>query len=170
MLLSLLAKSFGGNQWNCLAHRSLNGFFIAVVDSRTAYTELLPKSNTIFKGNPLPFICSYWSRNSSAAVFINNPTLSAYDSSTHISGEFPLQYEYTILEYIISVFRKQINGLPLHIINAKHCISSTQSVVSHQAAVLCTPVRGDIQPQRGWWYAPHYVRWWYTKPAAWIKK
>ena len=95
MLLSLLAKSFGSNQWNCLAHRSLNGFFIALVDSRTAYTELLPKSNTIFKGNPLPFICSYWSRNSSAAVFINNPPLSLYECHNHSFGKFPLLYEYT---------------------------------------------------------------------------
>ena len=31
--------------------------------------------------------------------------------------------------------KQKINGLPLHIINAMHCISSTQSVVSHQAAV-----------------------------------
>ena len=37
---------------------------------------------------------------------------------------------------------REINGLPLYIINAKHCISSTQSVVSYQAAGVCT--FGDV--------------------------
>ena len=31
-------------------------------------------------------------------------------------------------------------------------------------------MRDDIQPRRGWWYPPHFARWWYTKPAAWIRK
>ena len=30
--------------------------------------------------------------------------------------------------------------------------------------------RDEIQPQRGWWYTPHFVRQWYAKPAAWINK
>ena len=34
----------------------------------------------------------------------------------------------------------------------------------------CTLKRDDIQPHRGWWYAPHFVRRWYAKPADWIKK
>ena len=123
--------------------------FITVVDSRTAYTELLPKSNTIFKGNPLPFIYSYWSRNSSAAVFINNPLLSLYECHNHSFGKFPLQYEYTTLEYIISVFLKQINGLPLHIINAKHCISSTlRCCISSSRSIM------------------HAGAWWYTAPKG----
>ena len=49
-------------------------------------------------------------------------------------------------------------------------ISSMRSIVSHQAAGGCTLARDEIQPQRGWWYTPHFVRQWYTKPAAWIKK
>ena len=45
-------------------------------------------------------------------------------------------------------------------------ISPTRSVVSHQAA-------GNTA--YGWWYTPygddiHAKAWWYTKPAAWIKK
>ena len=27
-----------------------------------------------------------------------------------------------------------------------------------------------IYSPKGWWYPPHFVRWWYTKPAACIKK
>ena len=50
--------------------------------------------------------------------------------------------------------------------------------VYHQHEVLyiiksqakCTLARDEIQPQRGWWYTPHVVRQWYTKPAAWINK
>ncbi len=30
------------------------------------------------------------------------------------------------------------HSLPLHIINGSHCISPTQSVVSHQVAGVCT--------------------------------
>ena len=53
-----------------------------------------------------------------------------------------------------------------------------RSIVYHQHGVLYiikpqakyTLARDDIQPQRGWWYAPHVVRRWYTKPAAWINK
>ena len=52
----------------------------------------------------------------------------------------------------------------------RNCISPTRSVVYHQAADRCTLKRDEIQPQRGWWYAPRFARWWYAKPAAWIKK
>ena len=45
-----------------------------------------------------------------------------------------------------------------------------RSIVSHQAAGRCTLKRDEIQPRRGWWYAPHFARRWYAKPAAWIKK
>ena len=61
---------------------------------------------------------------------------------------------------------------------ACRCISSKRSfayhpqlvAVYHQAAGRCTLTRDEIQPHRGWWYTPHFARWWYTKPAAWIKK
>ena len=35
-----------------------------------------------------------------------------------------------------------------------------------------TLMRDDIQGcfWHPWWYAPYCVRWWYAKPAAWIKK
>ena len=36
--------------------------------------------------------------------------------------------------------------------------------------VRCTLARDEIQPRRGWWYAPRFARRWYAKPAAWIKK
>ena len=39
-----------------------------------------------------------------------------------------------------------------------------------KSQVRCTLTRDDIQPQRGWWYAPHFVRRWYAKPVAWINK
>ena len=52
----------------------------------------------------------------------------------------------------------------------RNCISSKRSFVYHQAADKCTLKRDEIQPQRGWWYAPRFARWWYAKPAAWIKK
>ena len=52
----------------------------------------------------------------------------------------------------------------------RNCISSTRSVVYHQAAGKYTLARDEIQPHRGWWYAPHFARRWYAKPAAWIKK
>ena len=42
----------------------------------------------------------------------------------------------------------------LYIINTKCCISSSRRIM-----YACA-----------WWYAPHFVRWWYNKPAAWIKK
>ena len=50
--------------------------------------------------------------------------------------------------------------------------------VYHQHEVLyiiiakkkCTRMRDEIQPQRGWWYAPHFARWWYTIASQWIKK
>ena len=45
-----------------------------------------------------------------------------------------------------------------------------RSIVYHQAAGRCTLARDEIQPRRGWWYTPHFARWWYTKPAAWINK
>ena len=62
-------------------------------------------------------------------------------------------------------------GEALYIINSV-------GIAYHQHAVLhlikpqekYTLTRDEIQPQRGWWYAPHFVRRWYTKPAAWIKK
>ena len=41
-------------------------------------------------------------------------------------------------------------------------ISSTRSVVYHQAA-------GKMHAG-AWWYAPHFARRWYAKPAAWITK
>ena len=52
----------------------------------------------------------------------------------------------------------------------RNCISSMRSIVYHQAADRCTLKRDEIQPQRGWWYAPRFARWWYAKPVAWIKK
>ena len=60
----------------------------------------------------------------------------------------------------------------VYIINAKHCISSTRSVVYHQATGKYTLARDEIQGRlcRPWWYTPHFARWWYAKPVAWIKK
>ena len=56
------------------------------------------------------------------------------------------------------------------------CISSKHSFVYHQGATLYiiksqrnTPSVMIYSP-RGWWYPPHFVRWWYTKSATWIKK
>ena len=57
-------------------------------------------------------------------------------------------------------------------------IINSEGIAYHQHEVLyiikpqvrCTLARDEIQPQRGWWYTPHFVRQWYTKPAAWIKK
>ena len=49
-------------------------------------------------------------------------------------------------------------------------ISSDQRSGYHQAAGGCTLTRDEIQPRRGWWYAPHFARRWYAKPAAWITK
>ena len=45
-----------------------------------------------------------------------------------------------------------------------------RSIAYHQAAGKYTLARDEIQPRRGWWYAPHVVRRWYAKPAAWINK
>ena len=55
-----------------------------------------------------------------------------------------------------------IRNLLRYIINTECCISSSRRKY--------TLARDEIQPQRGWWYAPHVVRRWYTKPAAWINK
>ena len=63
-------------------------------------------------------------------------------------------------------------------ITPKACISSMRSIVYHpqlvavyhQTAGRYTLARDEIQPRRGWWYTPHFARWWYTKPAAWINK
>ena len=56
-------------------------------------------------------------------------------------------------------------------------IINTEGIAYHQHGVLYI-----IKPQadtrwrvmryspKGWWYTPHLVRWWYTKPAAWINK
>ena len=65
---------------------------------------------------------------------------------------------------------EQIKAKPC-ISSATCCgISSTRSVVYHQAAGKYTLARDEIQPQRGWWYTPHFARRWYAKPAAWINK
>ncbi len=42
-----------------------------------------------------------------------------------------------------------IRNMLRYIINAKHCISSMQSIVYHQAAELIHADADEIQPQRG---------------------
>jgi len=53
--------------------------------------------------------------------------------------EFSYGLELTRLNHVEGVY----------IINAKHCISPTRSVVYHQAAGRCTLKRDEIQPRRG---------------------
>ena len=57
-------------------------------------------------------------------------------------------------------------------ITAKACISSTRSVVYYQSAgKMHAKAWWDTRAaRRPWWYTPHFVRRWYTKPAAWINK
>ena len=58
----------------------------------------------------------------------------------------------------VSHLCKEINIMPLHIINEKHCISSKRSfayhpqfvAVYHQAAGECTPKRDDMPSSVAW--------------------
>ena len=92
---------------------------------------------------------------------------------------------YCVLSFLERIYKSEVfdflpmcsnhyilnRGEAVYIINsARNCISSTRSVVYHQAAGRYTLARDEIQPQKGWWYAPRFARWWYAKPAAWIKK
>ena len=58
-----------------------------------------------------------------------------------------------------------IRNLLRYIINTKCCISSSRRKIQLQRGWWDT--RAASRP---WWYAPHVVRRWYAKPAAWINK
>ena len=59
----------------------------------------------------------------------------------------------------------------VYIINSvRNCISSKRYalyIIKPQENARWRVMRYS---PKGWWYAPHFVRRWYAKPAAWIKK
>ena len=82
-------------------------------------------------------------------------------NTVDFQADHPFRFYYItkccVFQWYIAV-AKQINGLPLHIINGSHCISSS-------------PRRMHLR----WWYTPygddiHAKAWWYTKISGLDKK